>query len=54
LGVERGAKTPPRKKFFVTKLSIKTGDNGREYVRRPRFFKNCRATEEEGCRVQGK
>jgi hypothetical protein len=30
--------TPPRKKFLVTKLHI---------ARQPRFFKNCRATEEE-------
>jgi hypothetical protein len=33
--------TPPRKKLLVRKPYKKT------YVRRSRFFKNCRATEEE-------
>jgi hypothetical protein len=33
--------TPPHKKFLATKPHIK------KYVRRPRFFKNCRAMEEE-------
>jgi hypothetical protein len=33
--------TPPCEKFLVTKPYIK------RYVRWPRFFMNCRATEEE-------
>jgi hypothetical protein len=37
--VGRGVTTPPRKKFLVTKPH--------RYVRWPRFFKNCRATDKE-------
>jgi len=33
--------TPPSKMFLVKKPDIKG------YVRRPRFFKNCRATKRE-------
>jgi hypothetical protein len=44
VGVGRVATTPCRKKFLVTKPHIK---ECRGYVRRSRFFKNCRGREEE-------
>jgi hypothetical protein len=39
---------PSRKKFLVTKPQIK------EHVRRPRFLRNCKATEEEEEEEEGR